>query len=605
MLLTYPNKQSLIRNLNEYSVDDVFLIIANYKSLAGWNLIPLRRLSLFLGPNSAGKSLIYEAIEVLRGLDLITNDGFGKRWEDLSGAYEGRPSFGFSMPYILNGSLSSSAMSDIYVCSRDIAAGGRNDGGWDGLGAFFALEGFAKGSFLYEDACNIRYTMITEEVTTLEVYLDGDVAARKNIHYWVIPERDGEGNLTGLEREAEGDEDQFDFAFLSKSINTIYWPSVEYRVDSDDGSEDEMESAGNFYGKYGEVKTNPDFIGVIENRVGAYNLRASEFPEFIYHSLTKHNFGSPQAAIGMFLSLFTAPYLRFIEYVDGKESSDVRGIEAHGIESWVEERLVSSKADLVLNELKNRTSIDERESEEHLVEAVLKFIAPTVPSAEDPNLLPALNRWLRESAFLSSDYQLHVDLSVNVGLTSGNDDWIVNDCSLHLQKILRKKKEVHGSVYLIDKNGSRLRFSDVGAGFSQVFPLLLGLLTRLYLVFKQPELHLHPKLQSRVADCFVETIFTDRHANLSKIRIVETHSEHFVLRLLRRLRESYFDELFHSSLTLYPEDVAFVYFQPTSEGTLIHMIDVLPSGEFVEGWPDGFFDERSEDLWGQPSPRGR
>ncbi len=160
-------------------------------------------------------------------------------------------------------------------------------------------------------------------------------------------------------------------------------------------------------------------------------------------------------------------------------------------------------------------------------------------------------------------------------------------------------------IQVIDKNGSRLRFSDVGAGFSQVFPLLLGLLTRLYLVFKQPELHLHPKLQSRVADCFVETIFTDRHANLSKIRIVETHSEHFVLRLLRRLRESYFDELFHSSLTLYPEDVAFVYFQPTSEGTLIHMIDVLPSGEFVEGWPDGFFDERSEDLWGQPSPRGR
>lgn len=69
---------------------------------------------------------------------------------------------------------------------------------------------------------------------------------------------------------------------------------------------------------------------------------------------------------------------------------------------------------------------------------------------------------------------------------------------------------------------------NVGIGTSQVLPvLIMGLLSERneVLVFEQPELHLHPFSQSRLADFFVELI---RHG---RIVIVETHSDTFLLRL--------------------------------------------------------------------------
>lgn len=604
MLLTYPSKESLIRNLNEFDLNEVFLIIANYKTLTNWNLIPLRRLSLFLGPNSAGKSLIYEAVKILRGLDLIINDDpRGESWGDLSGRYEGGPSFGFSIPYILNGSLASMGMSRLYVNASDMASGGKHSNGFDGLGAFFILEGMQKDHFLYEDACKLRYTMLTEEMENLEVYFDDEIAVKKNRHLWIIDEYDDDGEFTGNTRETIGAEDQFNMNFYSRAIDAFYRPAAEYRRASDIGGVSDMDDAGEYYGKYGELNSDRDFVGQIVSRPGSFSFKASEFPGFIYHASAEHNFGSPQAAVGMFMSAVTTPFLRFIDYIDGVESSDIRSTELFGLEAWVKEELVASRAEFIRNEIQRRTSIDEREDVEVFLGSFVNIHHPSV--AIDMNLIPKLNRWLRESAFLASDYQLLVDLSITFPLSSGNDDWIIGDCSLDVQKGLRKKNSIDGSVYLIDSEGNNLKFSDVGAGYSQVFPLLVGLLNRNYLIFKQPELHLHPRLQSRVADCFVETIFNDRQEGKIKVRVIETHSEHFVLRLLRRLRESAFDELLHSSLTLYPSDVAFVYFEPTKDGTLIHLIEVLQSGEFAEGWPNGFFDERDEDLWGHPSPSGR
>jgi predicted ATPase len=118
------------------------------------------------------------------------------------------------------------------------------------------------------------------------------------------------------------------------------------------------------------------------------------------------------------------------------------------------------------------------------------------------------------------------------------------------------------------------------------------------LIYKQPEVHLHPKLQSKVADCFVEMINRKRDSIFArKIRLIETHSEHFVLRILKRLRDSFADELFHSSLTVYPKDLAILYFQPDVDKSNIFQIRVTESGGFIDKWPDGFFDERDEDLW--------
>lgn len=587
MLLTFPSKESLLRNLNETDRSEVFLIIANYKSLTNWNLIPLRRLSLFLGPNSAGKSTIYEAIEIIRRLDLIDNED-DKNLDWLTVSDDVLPTIGFSMPYILDGYLESRGMRDIYACSAGMARGGRFDDGFDGLGAFFILEGMQADRYLYESLSDVRYTLISEDMNKLEVYFDEVLASRKNQHKWLL-----RADENGEEHETDGGADECDFSFYKAAINTLYKPAVRFRMaDNREEYNSSFYDPGEFFGLYGELDSVQDFVGIIENISGTHNFKVSDFPSFICHGDCKHNFGSAQAAVGMFLSTYTAPVLRFIDYVAGAQSGDIRQIDSneHVESEGTEGALILSKKSSIIRRLYTRKGKHYDAKEWYKTDLIGK-----------------INRWFSEPAFLNSEYQLDVELYVKVPLDSYDDNGVIDGVFGDLSDLLKGYlyKQVVGKVYLKDSEGRNLTFTEVGAGYTQVIPLLVHLIDKEYLIFKQPELHLHPRLQSRVADCFVETIFNERTENSPKVRIVETHSEHFVLRLLRRLRESSYDEIFHSSLTLYPADVAFVYFQPTKNGTLIHHIEVLASGEFVEGWPDGFFDERDEDLWGQPSGRGR
>lgn len=53
------------------------------------------------------------------------------------------------------------------------------------------------------------------------------------------------------------------------------------------------------------------------------------------------------------------------------------------------------------------------------------------------------------------------------------------------------------------------------------------------IAIEQPELHIHPRLQAAIGDLFVESIQKNGHRF-----IIETHSEHLILRLLRRIRET-------------------------------------------------------------------
>ncbi|WP_205764055.1 AAA family ATPase [Anaerovibrio slackiae] len=75
---------------------------------------------------------------------------------------------------------------------------------------------------------------------------------------------------------------------------------------------------------------------------------------------------------------------------------------------------------------------------------------------------------------------------------------------------------------------------DVGYGISQVFPILLsGLLLKQEecLVVEQPEIHLHPSMQMQLVDFFIATM-RDR-----KQIILETHSDHIINRIIRRVME--------------------------------------------------------------------
>lgn len=127
---------------------------------------------------------------------------------------------------------------------------------------------------------------------------------------------------------------------------------------------------------------------------------------------------------------------------------------------------------------------------------------------------------------------------------------------------------------------------DIGIGISQVVPVVVTALDgkQQLLAIEQPELHLHPRFQAELADLFVETIKTNQHRF-----IIETHSEHLILRLLRRIRETESNKG-SESRRLSANDLAIYYFKCENGVSSELRMDVDVHGEFIQPWPDDFFE---------------
>ncbi|MBF7728593.1 DUF3696 domain-containing protein [Pseudomonas sp. N040] len=135
-------------------------------------------------------------------------------------------------------------------------------------------------------------------------------------------------------------------------------------------------------------------------------------------------------------------------------------------------------------------------------------------------------------------------------------------------------------------------FTEVGVGISQLFPLMVAaVVARQGLVTcEQPELHVHPRIQVGIGDLLTQ-------ANRQCSFLIETHSEHLILRILRRIRESTEDELPDGIQPLAPEDVSIIYLDTAAGGVKATRIEIDRYGEFTSRWPSGFFAERGEELF--------
>lgn len=119
----------------------------------------------------------------------------------------------------------------------------------------------------------------------------------------------------------------------------------------------------------------------------------------------------------------------------------------------------------------------------------------------------------------------------------------------------------------------------VGVGVSQVLPILvLSFLAEedSTLIFEQPELHLHPRVQTRLADFFVSM------NKLGKQCIVETHSEYLINRLRYLVAKSDNDKISNESI---------IYFVEKENGQSIYRPIKINRYGVIEEWPKGFFDE--------------
>lgn len=144
-------------------------------------------------------------------------------------------------------------------------------------------------------------------------------------------------------------------------------------------------------------------------------------------------------------------------------------------------------------------------------------------------------------------------------------------------------------LVLIDqRTNTVVTHRDVGIGISQVLPVLVMAYgsQRKILAMEQPEIHLHPALQAELGDVFIESALGAQKNTF----ILETHSEHLILRFMKRMRQT-----FHQKDTglppLTPADVAVLYVEPDGPRSIVREMPLNEMGELVKAWPGGFFEE--------------
>lgn len=130
-------------------------------------------------------------------------------------------------------------------------------------------------------------------------------------------------------------------------------------------------------------------------------------------------------------------------------------------------------------------------------------------------------------------------------------------------------------------NSYKYKPTNVGFGYSYVLPLIVsGLIAQEgdVLIVENPEAHLHPRAQSRIAEFFSKV------ASCGVQVFIESHSEH----ILNGLRVS----ILNPEIEIKKEDLVIHYFNETF---IPEKLSIDENGK-IENWPNGFFDQQEIDL---------
>jgi predicted ATPase len=96
-----------------------------------------------------------------------------------------------------------------------------------------------------------------------------------------------------------------------------------------------------------------------------------------------------------------------------------------------------------------------------------------------------------------------------------------------------------------------------------------------------------------MGDVFIESALGEQKNTF----ILETHSEHLLLRIMRRMRETYNNELPEGLPPVRPEDVSVLFVEADSQGSIVREMPLNKRGELVKAWPGGFFEEELDEIF--------
>ncbi|WP_293814812.1 AAA family ATPase [Thiolapillus sp.] len=215
----------------------------------------------------------------------------------------------------------------------------------------------------------------------------------------------------------------------------------------------------------------------------------------------------------------------------------------------------------------------------------------------DAAFVEKVNDWLTGDGKLDSGYAVtqhrYRELALDHPVTLAIEQGLMLD-EEDLSELFQTLP-VHTRVAIRDMKADLEVFpQDIGVGISQVIPIIVGAIWQRsgILAVEQPELHIHPALQVALGDLFASEL-----ENSEGICLLETHSEHLMLRFLRRIRETAEGDLPFGAPELKPEQVGVIYVQSTGQGVELTPLPISEEGEFLQRWPKGFFEERAEELF--------
>ena len=166
-----------------------------------------------------------------------------------------------------------------------------------------------------------------------------------------------------------------------------------------------------------------------------------------------------------------------------------------------------------------------------------------------------------------------------------------------LRNLIRSSDiEKLNELILIDRRSNTVvSHRDVGIGVSQVLPVLVSAYANQnkIVAIEQPEIHLHPALQADIGDLFLQSALGENQNRF----LIETHSEHLLLRIMRRMRQTAAGELPDGIPKIRPEDVMVLFVEPDGSRSIIREMPLNEHGDLVKAWPGGFFEEGLREVF--------
>lgn len=161
--------------------------------------------------------------------------------------------------------------------------------------------------------------------------------------------------------------------------------------------------------------------------------------------------------------------------------------------------------------------------------------------------------------------------------------WVCEKMGLAVNMDVQRDSNKLYRTIITNNNGLNVDLCQMGFGLSQILPIVVqGLLIHKgeTLIVEDPDVHMHPKVQAIVVDFFIDLTKHGRKV------VIETHSDHIVTRLRRRIADG----------TLRKEDVNLSFVENGENGSEYRFIDMESDGSFINELPKGFLDSQEHDF---------